>query len=105
MPREPEASPGYGRAPLQAFLGDVLLNGPVARKGHCAADRGEGGLASSYMAAIREMLDGEPGVPSELTASRVLGAEGGWRASCAMAAREYLVERPPDLASMGPPKG
>ncbi|MCY3597812.1 MAG: ROK family protein [Rhodospirillales bacterium] len=70
----------------------VLVAGPLA-------------AAPSYMAAIREMLDEETQAPVEVIASRVLGAEGGWWASCAMAAWEYLVERPPDLAKLGPLPG
>ena len=66
----------------------VLVAGPLA-------------AAPSYMAAIQEMLDEEMSAPIEVIASRVLGAEGGWWASCAMAVYEYLVERPPDLSRLG----
>ena len=66
----------------------VLVAGPLA-------------AAQSYMAAIQEMLDEGMTPPVEVIASQVTGAEGGWWSSCAMAAYEYLVERPPDLSKLG----
>lgn len=63
----------------------VLVAGPLA-------------LSPGYMAAVQESLDEalEPSVG--VVASRVTGAAGGRWASCAMAAYEYLAERPPDLS-------
>ena len=66
----------------------VLVAGPLA-------------AAPSYMAAIQEMLDEGMTPPIAVVASRVMGAEGAWWASCSMAAYEYLVERPPDLSKLG----
>ena len=70
----------------------MLIAGPLA-------------AAPSYMAAVQEMLDEGLTPPIEVIASRVIGAEGGWWASCAMAVYEHLVERPPILTKLGPLPG
>ena len=58
----------------------VLIAGPLA-------------MSPSYMGAIRDALSEGLEPPMEVSASRVLGPEGGIWASCAAAVYEYLIER------------
>lgn len=64
----------------------VLIAGPLA-------------MSPSYMEAIRGALAEAAEPPMEVTASRVLGPEGGIWASCATAVYEYLIERSVDLSA------
>lgn len=62
----------------------VLISGPLA-------------TSPSYMSAIRMFLAEAMTPPIEVAASRIVGAEGGWWASCSLAVHEYLMDRPVDL--------
>ena len=70
----------------------VVVAGPLA-------------LAPSYMAAIKETIEEGLNRGVEKAASHATGAEGGWWATCSMAAYEYLIEQPLDLSVLGPPPG
>ena len=81
---------GLGRVVVQfsrfAMPEAVLIAGPLA-------------MSPSYLAAIAETVDKQQAMgPVEVIASTVTGPVSGWSASCAMAAWEYLIERPLDLA-------
>ena len=84
------AGRGLGRVVLQfsrfVMPETVLIAGPLS-------------MSPSYMAAIAETVEMQEAMgPIEVIASTVTGPVSGWSASCAMAAWEYLIERPLDLA-------